>query len=270
MRKILSLFVLMSFLIIGPWAYAQTQAPVAQTEAEFRLLKEQYQLLQEKEEKLVSEYGKIIETLREERKEHQDFVQRIYTWISIAVVVIIGIFGSMLAFFGWNRYKQIKADIDNLVNKECAKLIDDVVSGERNIIENQLKKYNLQAKIRRKNRIIILSMLPDGGNKISKYLTDVGFAVTEDEIASFFYYEGSVRNTVSDWDVVILNELTNEWDNDTIQSRIVDSLKDKAILFYQCGTVYDKNKKINVSAVNMPSQLYGNLMNLLEYREAVN
>ncbi len=271
MKKIVFLLWFIGVILTnGLTVVAQQQKPETVSETEFEILKEHYQQLLEKDEKVIARYGDIITELKEERKAHQDFVEKVYTYASAFISIVAVLFGGLLAFWGWNRFKQVKEDVDSIVTKKCTDMITDVVTGKRDIIEKQLSKYDLQAKLRRDNKIIILSESIEKGDPIEKYLKKVDFEVDKAVISTYYNTDGSYKSELNNWDVVIFNNLTTDiWTNKEVQEKLINTNSSKSILFYLGGKIGDNNKKFHVSAVNMPSQLYGNLMNLLEYQNAL-
>lgn len=268
MKKAIYLYCL-CLCLVNSSTLAQTKEPTSNSDIQLSLLKDQYKMLQEKDEKIIARYENIITELKEERKNHQDFVESTYKWMSIIVGAVVLLFGGILSFFGWNKFKQIKQEADILVTEKCTNLIADVVSGKKDIISTQLEKYDLQAKLRKKNNIVILSESLEKGQDLEAYLTKVGFKVDKAIISAFYEINGILISELTKWDVVIFNDLESGWNEKDIQKKLIESNSTKSILFYLGGHIDPDNKKFSVSAVNMPSQLYGNLMNLLEYKHAV-
>lgn len=104
---------------------AQQTNTVSKSETEFEILKDQYQKLLDQQVELEKERAQITTELKEERENHQDFVEGIYRWLSVIILLIVGI----ATFFGWKEYKKALADIERktteAIRKESERLETD-------------------------------------------------------------------------------------------------------------------------------------------------
>ncbi|MCC5918816.1 MAG: phage holin family protein [Cryomorphaceae bacterium] len=233
----------------------------AQDSAENAYIMQQYEFLKEQQKEVKAEYEKITKELKEERKAHQDFVEGMYKWIAIFVSVVVFLAGGILAFFGWNRIDQVKKDVDTIVTQKCTEMIADVVSGRRDVLSEQLKKYDRQAYLR-KNKTILLLDTSGEGIEVEKYLSKLGFHVGHYQIGDYFNENGTVKQKLKGWEAVVFYKTTKEFP----ATQVISQLTDKALVFYQPdGRI--TSQQFNITAIQMPGQLYGNLMNLLEYME---
>jgi hypothetical protein len=138
------IFIAIVSLSFNIFAQEQTDTipPVATTysKQELTFLKDQYKYL-------IDINAKIIDDLKEERKNHQDFVENIYRWVT-AIAIVVGI---ILSFFGWRTLKNAKKELLEKWNTSLKKLAIELKTNptalreaiESKIVENELKNYGL-------------------------------------------------------------------------------------------------------------------------------
>lgn len=122
MKRIILVLVTVVFTFLG---YAQQSNTALKSETEFQILKEQYQKLLDQQVTFEKERVQITRELKEERKNHQDFVEGIYRWLSVIILLI----GGIATFLGWKEYKKALADIERktteAIRKESERLTVD-------------------------------------------------------------------------------------------------------------------------------------------------
>lgn len=124
MKRIILAFIVATLALTFSVNAQQTNS-VSKSETEFEILKDQYQKLLDQQVELEKERAQITTELKEERINHQDFVEGIYKWIAVFISVVVAILG----FFGWKEYKKALADIERktteAIRKESERLETD-------------------------------------------------------------------------------------------------------------------------------------------------
>jgi hypothetical protein len=255
MKKI---FIFISILGLSFNITAQGRADTAvapnYSEQELTFLKEQYKILTDKN-------AEIINDLKEERKNHQDFVERIYKWVFVLVAFI----GIILTVIGWRSIKDVEKDMKKKWNSLLEKLADELYTEpdalkdaiEAKIAENELKNYGLIILYKndeKKKAGEMVNLLKSSGFKKVKRIQ----------------YNESVDIDFSGSDVIVL--FSNITDDNTLGQKI----KDSGCAILGCGKQgeigikdiekYAKNTNC-VTCCNSLATLYQNLISLLYYRK---
>lgn len=127
MKKIftLILFAFITIIAIGQ-DKKETLNNGSPVEKEYSLLKAQYSEILKQQGQLENKRNELYKTLKEERKNHQDFVQNIYLWVSIFISIIGVALGTIISFLGYKTRKEVKEKIDEykiqLINESQEKL----------------------------------------------------------------------------------------------------------------------------------------------------
>jgi PleD family two-component response regulator len=265
MKKLL-VFISILGLSFNILAQGRADTAVAPTysEQELTFLKEQYKILTDKN-------AEIIEDLKEERKNHQEFVEGIYRWF-FAIVAFIGI---ILVIVGWRTIKDAKKDIrkkiedvtDKLLkewNSSLEKLADELHTEPdalkdaivEKITENELKNYGLI--------ILYKNDEKEKAKEMEKLLCSSGFRKVKR-----IQYKEFIESDLSESDVIILfSNLTDDTFKEKIEKSgcaILGCGKQDEIEIKNIET-YAKNKNC-VTCCNSFATLYQNLISLLYYRK---
>jgi len=241
-----------------------------QQEKQYNYIKEQHKELSAKFEALEQSKAEIIKELKAERKAHQDFVEDIYSTISAYTISVVFIVGGLLSWFGWNRFNQIKQDADRFVSDKISNQMTNLFEDKKTIIEDLLKKYDKHAQIKEETRILVVE---DGsGIKFSKELKRLGYKNVKSKTNISDIYSiaenGSFNtNNIEEHDLVFFNIINDDRDvkegDNFIKDGFIKAFDEKKLFFFKSYILEDKFYT-NVGGAQMPSQVAGNLMNLLD------
>jgi hypothetical protein len=260
MKKLVIFFICIAGLSLNIAAeeLQETEKIQSYSEQELNFLKEQYN-------QLTNTNAGIINDLKEERKNYQDFVESIYRW----ALVIIGLFAAILTFLGWRTFKEAKKELRGKIDKELNNLLEKLAE-EFNMkpeaLKEAIKEKTVELTLKKDYPIIVLY----GDNECYK-AENMKDLLKSFEFKNIWKVDRNTYNgTFSEKDIVIL---FSKIDNN-------DGLKDKirkskcAILGYGSIARSDINDYVkdqdSINFCNSFATLYQNLISLLHYKQYLN
>jgi len=274
---------LLLLTVFGLSSYPQNKTePVSVTEKEYRELKDEYSKLIEKQLSLEKEWRDIIKTLHDERKDFQEDIKYMYGW-ALGIIGFIGTcFIAVLVFFGVNSFKSIIEKISESVTEKVEKgvtekvekavsiKIGEVVANKTELLESQMKSLDKVATYKDRKKILILSDTPSAINFKEK-LSKIGFKCLFDGNFNDYFHvqEGNVqiKPEIKRFDIVFINGINVKsitTDEELFCEKIIFSLGQIPVFFF--NNRFPQNEfYLTAGSATLPSQVYGNLINLIEF-----
>lgn len=193
----------------------QEKSQKSKAEIEFEILKDRYKELDVKR-------NELYETLKTERKNHQDFVENIYIILSGVIGLLALIVSAILSYLGFSNRKGLKEykkelqknafdEVTRLKNESLKNVNNKIASINSDINKKLLDiKRNIQSESDKRTKNISNEMI----NKISKIL-DESPAIVEDLING----KMSINHAKNSNEVDIIG------DNRTVANDIYSQLK---------------------------------------------
>jgi hypothetical protein len=260
MKKLVIFFICIAGLSLNIAAEEQQKTEKIQSysEQELNFLKEQYN-------QLTNTNAGIINDLKEERKNHQDFVESIYR----RALVIIGLVAAILTFLGCRTFKEAEKKLQGKIDKELNSLLEKLAE-EFNMkpeaLKEAIKEKTVEMTLKKDYPIIVLydNNEIDNAGKMNDLLKSFEFKNIRKVDRNTY------NGTFSEKDIVILFSKIDH--NDELKDKIRKSKC--AILGY--GTVKKDDIKDHVTDqdsinfCNSFATLYQNLISLLHYKQYLN
>lgn len=272
MKRIILAFIVATLALTFP-VNAQQANTTSKSETEFEILKDQYQKLLDQQVVLEKERAQITKELKEERKNHQDFVEGIYKWIAVFISVVVAILG----FLGWREYKKALADIEqktieairkeserleadakeklqnhtNQLILDVSRLIDRNPASIKEMIDRKISDY----EARRNNPICLYHTAGDGIDELLKaYDFNIieSYEINHEEEATLYI---SYKNA----SVVFIADKTGK-------NELKDKVNSDANYFYFGPGRFEGDVQLKNFA-NTPIAIEHNLLDLLRYIE---
>ena len=235
--------------------------------------------------------------LEEMHSMHDDFLNRMNTWIAISAIAV-SIFSIIGFLFGIRDRRAIKKDSDDFVNQQKEYLQKEVVGLENLILdkfaekEDMVKKtlkrlvdseaYTENLKIR--SKLLIFDPYHTNDKNFNKVLTFFDTRPEESQL-SFAKFDEHTKKTsdfissdqielIKKVDALIIQDPEGKfYDNHyklLIDIAHMTGNQNVGFYYYGRGTIYKEDVR-NVHHLlaysNVPAQFYANLLNLLKYRD---
>lgn len=282
MKRIIIAFIVAT-LALSYQVNAQQTNAVSKSETEFEILKDQYQKLVNQQVELEKERAQITTELKEERKNHQDFVEGIYKWIAVFISAVVAILG----FFGWKEYKKALADIERktteAIRKESERLETDakeklqsltnqlildvsrLINRNPDSIKEMIDRKIYDYDVKQNNPICLYHTAEDGVDEQLKaydYNIIESYEINSDDEPSQYisYKDASV--------VFIANPYSEENSANSFCTNLDNKVKSDVNYFYLGAGRFDSNNKVQFkNFANTPITVEHNLLDLLRYIE---
>jgi len=217
---------------------------------------------------------KRLEKFEQDLKSKQDEVEKKInnrgTITTLAFIIIT--FG---VIFGYIKYA------NDIINKRIEKELDTTL---KDYLGQNVAEYKKHKKLKESQNIIIVSrdkIFNDNFEKVME-LFKIDLTVEKRKLIIPNIYDYNFNELVAklkEFDIVIIENIINKkWDMNDVATKkifinIADSICDKtSIIYFGDQDNQFPSKEVSperrdlLSFANVPSQLYGNLMNMLKYR----
>lgn len=211
------------------------------SERELQVLFKEKQMVQDTE----------FNSLSNKLKEDYDLIKQLSFWgLGLTVSSLIAL------FFGGKKYIQGK------LNEKFDKIISEQ---ESNIIEI-VESHDIEKRILRTRTAVVLTAENEDEAFIKNFFNKIGF--NRDNIT---FKKVNNHQDIGEVDLIFVNN-----DNDHFESSLIDDYfnnsSDNTVLFYYNTTrkTYNNNSVSNrMSFANSPTQIYGNMINLMKYQQVI-
>lgn len=232
---------------------------------ELNLWKDNYKKSTEEHTKVIEKYDSIIKELKDERKNHQDFVESLYKRVTGVLGVVFSVAIAIFTFLGFRTYKNIEESVEKAREQAFRKLAKKLNTHPR-VLEEVIKEKSVEISLKKEYHIFILKLLDDDGKaqKMENILFSFGFENVQ------VVGEVQVANLSKQSVIVLFNKLSD----DTLKSQIKAS--NCAILGFgreRDIAQTDLKEYVSNSEYNTCSSfatLYHNLLSLLYYKKELN
>ncbi|MDR1584359.1 MAG: hypothetical protein LBS55_14100 [Prevotellaceae bacterium] len=224
------------------------------SEQELTFLKEQYKML-------IDQNIVIVKELKEERKNHQDFVECIYRWVFVLAVIV----GVILSFFGWRTKKDVVEKVKNEWDtslKQLALELNTQPEALKEAVQSKIDENRLKSDYSLK--ILYKGEEISKANDMEKLLFSSGFKKVK-KLSDNEDLDNFTKNDV----IILFSDITND--------ELKRKIKESGCAIFGCGerTININNLKEYVSnkdcvtCCNSLATLYQNLISLLYYKKEV-
>jgi len=286
MKKAVLIIVLFcSVLIVEAQKNDQEEVKrLQQIEKEYDFLKQQQKEQLNFYQKEMENYRKYMET---ERGAHQAFLQN-YLMIAGGIVSVL-IF--VLGWLGFKTVGDIKKNYkekleeqiekyDKELNEQLSEKIADIIKRKPELVKNLIDNFETENLLKRSKSILVLGNTTDRNTNLVDLLKNgYKFSHITSAAENEFFVRGengisfineNSKTNLNKFDLILLN---NDNDNLTVDTRkfilLHNCIDNKVYLYYGQSRIENSELKVNVSSATMKSQIYGNIMNLLKYQEAI-
>lgn len=254
--------------------------------SEIQFIKEQYNELIKKNETLEKDRLNLIETLKkeqsisiytlqQERKNHQDFVECIYRWISGIIILL----GAILSWVGYSSFKKgiqlalknAKKEFEKKSKEQTKKTSEDIariLGQDPKSIKQLITTKIASSEAKRNNSIVFYYKKGEGEEQdIINQLKYYGFIISKSIEIDNSFIENLKCNEKS---VQFILDLKGNAENDLIKMKNNASNLKKCKLFYLGKHFFSKDLDWTMNFSSSPSTLYNNLLDLLRYIDYLN
>ena len=230
---------------------------------------------------LFTKRDSLIEENVEIAKNYTESADKLVDRISGLIPAIIG--GGVVALLSVFLWAQRKARI------EFIQTLENQLRKNKNTLNNIFAKHDLDIQILEQSKILVLKNVKSLENKNFEAGLEIFKNKVEIELESFHNAKDVINEklksnslTVTDYDAIIVkndgsigkedfagNSTDMGWENTEFADFVNSTKLDTVILYY--GIKLDRkglrpDQMQYISFANVPSQLFGNLLNLLKYR----
>jgi hypothetical protein len=278
--KRIFLLTLVLLIVFGMPSFTQTiSEPASIPEKEYRELKEEYSKLIDRQLQLEQERMAIIDKLHTERKDFQSDIKSMYAW-ALGILGFIGAcIGGVIVFFEINTSKSIYNKVEKAVDEKIGK----VVEAKTEILETQMNALDKVATYKKRMKILIISDASSTIDFIEK-LKKVGFkGLSDGKFDDYFQvFDGNIQTkpAIKSYNIVFINGIRYEQTmlealfsgtnhkpaeyEELFSEKLILALKPKPIFFFK-NRIPQNTFYLTAGSATMPSQVYGNLINLIEF-----
>jgi len=232
-------------------------------------IKNEISSLSEKNESVPSDYENTLLFLKDEIQQYREFIQQQEQHIIWVGGIVISIFGTGLAFFNYKRKKDIQQSVQEMMNKDIARIIGD--NSELEYIRNSVSR---EKEAHKKRILFVVGESEDYSSfkGVKEHFKNEGFNV-ESEIQVVNIENYKKRISAKKYDILIFQVPENEKEDKNVERErlLLYTLISKD--FKNSGIFYCPNFRIdfekfdgnNYTTVNYISKLKETLYSLLYY-----
>lgn len=285
MRRLLIIGFFFQTAFVTVYAQSDTQSRIDSVKAEIEVLNSKidsagledithYQLKKD----IIAITQRQTEISLEIEEAYEDGILKYFNFLTIGFSVL----GGLIAFFGVNIYNltKIREELDKKVPLEVAK----ITKAEVDSLNKEFKEFRKHNELRTSKKFIILNKkntdFPIGFQKTMMLfnvdISDKQNLVEVEKLEEALEDENLAK--LKEADVVLIENKVpaKVWDVTNSKEtylKLAEALLDDTLLFYYGAGHYpdieDSEKQLKLGYVSAPSQLYGNIMNMLKFQDEI-
>lgn len=170
----------------------------------------------------------------------------------------LGVTGFVIIITSFIWYQKILDQQEKLIKEEFKRLIKQNREGLKEVVDNFEKRKSMIEDSR-------ILFLPAKNSQIEDYLNELGFNLQKENYSKLPW--SKIKGF--EFDLIFIDNFSQEYatnDEDEKLNQIIDSLPENLPLFcFTPGVMINfRGKENQIATANIVSQIYGNLMNLME------
>lgn len=172
-----------------------------------------------------------------------------------------GVLGLLLLYFGYIR-SFIKKKSEEIAEKKIAEVIGSVVEKNKDKIVNIIESQDIELKVKKENKLLIISETDEDKEFISKFFKEAG-------ISNFDFADSANYNAISnEIDLVVFDDrrATNKF-HDLFNEYLEKSNENTLFIFF--GDRFNAAKRDNINYANSKYTLYNQIINSLKFKEVM-
>jgi len=228
---------------------------VAHQKKEFELAERELEVLfKEKQSIQKEEFNTLSAKLKEDTtklKEDYDLIKKLgYLGLSLNAIFLIGIL--------WKGKKYVQSKINEKFN-------NIISEKESNIIEI-VESYDIEKKILNTKTAVVLTANNEDEDFIKNFFNKVGFKRDNITFKKVGNYE-----SLEEFDLIFVNNDKDKFEMSLIDDYFNNSSNNTVLFYYNTTRKVYNNPSVSdrLSFANSPTQIYGNLINLMKYQQVI-